>query len=82
MNGERLSFFKQPLGYNQIVFTTIKIIHNGTNKSATESGCCIFVNSTFSLNVKIRSNFLSSVQFTYNRIAFVSNLCCMLQALR
>ena len=73
MNCERFPFFKHLLGYNQIVFTTIKIIYNGTNKSAREFGCHVFVNNTFNLNVKIRANFLGSVEFTYDRIAFVSH---------
>ena len=34
MNCETLLFIKQPLRYNQIVFTTIKIVYNEMNKSA------------------------------------------------
>ena len=68
MNCESLPFFKQPLEYKQIVFITIKVIYNRTNKSGRESGCYIFVNNTFNLNVKTRGNFLSSVQFIYNSI--------------
>ena len=73
MNYESLPFIKQPLRYNSVVSTTIKIIYNGMNKSDKESGCCILANNTFNLHVKVRSNFLSSVQFTYNSIAFVSH---------
>ena len=43
------------------------------NKSSREFGCCIPVNNTFNLHVKVRGSFLSSVQFTYNSIAFVSH---------
>ena len=73
MNCESFPFIKQPLRYNQIVFITIKIIYNGMNKSSKESDCCLLVNNTFNTHVKVRSNFLSSVQFTYNNIAFVSH---------
>ena len=73
MNCESVPFFKQPLWHNQIFFTTIKIIYNGTSKSVRESGCFTFVNSTFNLKVKIRGNFLSSVQCTNNSILFLSH---------
>ena len=43
------------------------------NKSAREFGCCILANNTFNLYVKDRGSFLSSVQITYNQIAFVSH---------
>ena len=56
-----------------IIFTIIKIIFNRTNKSERESGCYIFANIRLNFNFKIRSSFLSSVQFTYNNIAFVSH---------
>ena len=59
MNCESLPFIKQPLRYNQIVFTTIKIIYNGMNKSARESGCCILVNNTFNLHVKVRGKLMN-----------------------
>ena len=72
MNCESFPFVKQPLRYNQIVFTTIKIIYNGMNKSARESSCCILANNTFNLHVKVRGNILTSVQFTYNSIVFLS----------
>ena len=36
MNCESIPFITQSLRYNQIVFTTIKIIYNGMNKSAKE----------------------------------------------
>ena len=67
------SFHQTTTEYNQIVFITIKIIYNGMNKSAREFGCCILVNNTFNLHVKVRGSFLSSVQFTYNSTAFVSH---------
>ena len=73
MNCKSLLFFKQSLWYNQIVFATIKIICNRTNKSVRKFGGCIFVNNTFNLNVKIRGNFFSTLQFTYYCIAFVSH---------
>ena len=73
MNCESFPFIKQSLRYNQIVFTTIKIIYNGMNKSVRESSCCILFNNTYNLHVKVRDNFLSSVQFTCNSIAFVSH---------
>ena len=73
MNCESVPFFKYPLWHNQIFFTTIKIIYNGTNKSVRESGCFTFVNNTFNLKVKIRGNFLSSVQCTNNSIVFLSH---------
>ena len=69
----KLSFHQTILRYNQIVFTTIKIIYNGMNKSVRESSCCILFNNTYNLHVKVRDNFLSSVQFTCNSIAFVSH---------
>ena len=43
------------------------------NKSAREFSCCILVINSFSLHVRVRGSLLSSVQFTYNSIAFVSH---------
>ena len=59
MNCESLPFNKQPLRYNQIVFTTIKIIYNGMNKSARESGCWILFNNTFNLMSKLEAILLA-----------------------
>ena len=59
MNCESLPFNRQPLRYNQIVFTTIKIIYNGMNKSARESGCWILFNSTFNLMSKLEAILLA-----------------------
>ena len=59
MNCESLPFNRQPLRYNQIVFTTIKIIYNGMNKSARESGCWILFNNTFNLMSKLEAILLA-----------------------
>ena len=59
MNCESLPFNRKPLRYNQIVFTTIKIIYNGMNKSARESGCWILFNNTFNLMSKLEAILLA-----------------------